>query len=205
MIAMLHGRLLEKGTDSVIIDVGGVAYEVFIPNSIVTDLGSSGEQARLRTHLDVKEDALQLYGFLTKDQLDVFRLLISVGKVGPRTALAVLSVMDPPSFVKAVQEEDVSAFTAVSGIGKKTAQRIILDLAEKVKKRWPSIEGGEGLSSSLASSDTEEGVWKMARNALLAQGFKPSEAEERLAWARAELGEDGSIQNILKEALRFES
>ena len=203
MISMLHGTVVEKGPESVIVDVSGVGYEVFVPGSILLDLGAAGEMVRLRTHLDVKEDALQLYGFLTKEQLDMFRLLLSVNKVGPRTALAVLSVMDVNAVVRAIRGDDDKAFATVSGIGKKTALRIILDLKEKVDKLWGPLASETGAARPLAAEGPHGGIWELARDALLSQGFKMAEVEDRLAWARSELGEKPKIQQVLTEALRF--
>ncbi len=202
MISMLHGTVVEKGGESLIVDVSGVGYEVFVPGSILLDLGAVGEMVRLRTHLDVKEDALTLFGFQSVEQLDMFRLLLSVNKVGPRTALAVLSVMDVTAVVRAVRADNAKAFTAVSGIGKKTAQRIILDLAEKVEKRWGPLAGSSPVAP-LAAEGPHGGIWELARDALISQGFKSAEVEDRLAWARSELGEDAKIQDVLTEALRF--
>ena len=203
MISMLHGVVAEKGLESVIVDVSGVGYEVFVPGSILLDLGDAGEMVRLRTHLDVKEDALQLYGFLTKEQLDMFRLLLSVNKVGPRTALAVLSMMDVNAVVSAIRSDDDKAFAAVSGIGKKTAARIILDLKEKVEKLWGPLATATSSSRQLAAEGPHGGIWELARDALLSQGFKTAEVEDRLAWARSELGDKPKIQEVLTEALRF--
>jgi len=202
MISLLHGTIAEKGPESVIVDAGGVGYEVFVPAGLLLELGAVGAAVRLRTHLDVKDDALVLYGFTTREQLEMFRMLISVGNVGPRSALAVLSVLDVAMVVHAIRNEDVKTFTTVPGIGKKTGQRIIIDLAEKVAKRW-----GPGTGASLPVRGPEGGptggVWELAREALAAQGFKAPEVEERLAWARKKLGDRPDIQAVVVEALRF--
>jgi Holliday junction DNA helicase RuvA len=155
---------------------------------------------RLRTHLDVKEDSLTLFGFLTRDQLDMFRMLTSVARVGSRVALTVLSVLEVEAIAAAVIGGDHAAFDAVPGIGKKLAQRIVLELAEKVGKRWAAASAAP---ASVTARVAAGGAWELARDALLAQGFKAPEVEDRLRWARAKLGDDGRVGDIVREALRF--
>jgi Holliday junction DNA helicase RuvA len=198
MISQIRGILLEKDAESVVIEASGVGYEVFVPANVLLELGIIGEKVTLRTHLDVKEDSLSLYGFMSRDQLDMFRLLISVNKVGPRIAMNVLSVMDVDSIARSIREENVTNFTSVPGIGKKTGQRIILDLADKVAKRWVC-----SVSSPSTVKKGSSQVWSLARNALEAQGFRGGEIEKRLTFARAMLSDDPSIQELLSEALRY--
>jgi Holliday junction DNA helicase RuvA len=199
MIAMLHGTILEKSLESVIVDTQGVGYEVFLPASMLLEIGSVGDSLKLWTHLDVKDDALQLYGFTERRQMEMFRLLISVGQIGPRIALNVLSTMDVAAVVAAIAAQDEKAFTAVPGIGKKTARRIFLDIGEKVGKQF------DGMARTVDSARPRPagGPWDLARKGLAAMGFRPAEVEERLAFARSESGEGATAETIIKEALRM--
>lgn len=200
MISLIQGRVVEKTPESVIVDAGGVGYEVFVPAGVLLEVGATGDVVRLRTHLDVKEDSLTLFGFLTRDQLDMFRMLTSVARVGSRVALTVLSVLEVDAIAAAVIGGDHAAFDAVPGIGKKLAQRIVLELAEKVGKRWPVTSVAP---ASVAAKASAGGAWELARDALLSQGFKAPEVEDRLRWARAKVGDDGRVGDIVREALRF--
>jgi len=200
MIGMLHGTIVEKSLESVIVDVGGLGYEVFVPGSALVEIGSVGERVKFRTHLDVKEDSLQLYGFTDRRELDMFKLLISVGQIGPRIGLNILSMMDVPTIVGAIANSDEKAFTAVSGIGKKTAQRIFLDIGEKVGKHFAS----ESLTGAVSRTPGPKGgSWELARQGLAAMGFRPSEVEARVAYARGSVADEASPEDIIKEALRF--
>jgi len=200
MIAQICGILLEKNVESVIVDACGIGYEIFVPANVLLDIGVTGEKVTLKTHLDVKEDSLLLYGFLAREQLEMFRLLTSVSKIGPKIGLNVLSVMDVDTIARSITEENVANFTAVSGIGNKTGKRIILELAEKVAKRF----GAVGSSTSVASAKgTIAPVWNLARNALEAQGFSSGEVEKRIKWAKSKLGDEPTIQKLLSQALQY--
>jgi len=132
MIAFLRGRILEKQPNRVIVDVNGVGYEVVIPLSTYYDVGDEGSEVALRVHTHVREDALQLYGFITDFERQVFERLISISGIGPKLALAVLSGVDSRDLVIAVQRGDVARLTAIPGIGKKTAERIVLELRDRL-------------------------------------------------------------------------
>jgi len=132
MIAFLRGRILEKQPNRVIVDVNGVGYEVVIPLSTYYDVGDEGSEVALRVHTHVREDALQLYGFITDFERQVFERLIGISGIGPKLALAVLSGVDPRDLVIAVQRGDVARLTAIPGIGKKTAERIVLELRDRL-------------------------------------------------------------------------
>jgi holliday junction DNA helicase RuvA len=132
MIAFLRGRILEKQPNRVIVDVNGVGYDVVIPLSTYYDVGDEGSEVALRVHTHVREDALQLYGFITDFERQVFERLIGISGIGPKLALAVLSGVDPRDLVIAVQRGDVARLTAIPGIGKKTAERIVLELRDRL-------------------------------------------------------------------------
>jgi len=132
MIAFLRGRLLEKHPNRVVVDVSGVGYDVHVPVSSFYGLGEPGGEVSLRIHTHVREDVIALFGFVTALELQLFERLIAVNGIGPRLALAVLSGIEPPDLVQAIQRADVVRLTAIPGIGKKTAERVVLELKDKV-------------------------------------------------------------------------
>jgi len=132
MIAFLRGRILEKQTNRVLVDVNGVGYEVFIPLSTFYDVGDEGAETALRIHTHVREDALQLFGFLTLLERQMFERLIAVSGIGPKLAIAVLSGLETRDLVSAVQRADVARLTTIPGVGKKTAERIVLELKDRL-------------------------------------------------------------------------
>jgi Holliday junction DNA helicase RuvA len=132
MIAFLRGRIFDKQPNRVIVDVQGVGYEVAVPLSTFYDLGDVGADAELRIYTHVREEALQLFGFLTERERQLFERLISISGIGPKLAIAVLSGMDTGDLIAAVQRADVARLTGVPGIGKKTAERIVLELKDRL-------------------------------------------------------------------------
>jgi Holliday junction DNA helicase RuvA len=134
MIAFLRGRVLAKQPNRLIVDVQGVGYEVYVPLSTFYDIGDDGSEISLHVHTHVREEALQLYGFLTSIELQVFEHLIAISGIGPRLAIAVLSGIDTRELVAAVQRADVARLTGVPGIGRKTAERIVLELKDRLAR-----------------------------------------------------------------------
>jgi Holliday junction DNA helicase RuvA len=132
MIAFLRGRIFDKQPNRVIVDVQGVGYEVAVPLSTFYDLGDVGAEAELRIYTHVREEALQLFGFLTERERQLFERLISISGIGPKLAIAVLSGMDTGDLIAAVQRADVARLTGVPGIGRKTAERIVLELKDRL-------------------------------------------------------------------------
>lgn len=198
MIAVIRGTILFKGLHSVVVDTGGVGYEVFVPDTVRAALGEPGEETLLRTHLDVREDALCLYGFETARQLELFRELIKVSGVGPRIAVALLSAYQPGELVGAIVARDLKKLTAVSGLGKKTAQRIFLDLGD----RLAGLGGFEGEASCPVAPSPGGGIWDEAATVLLSQGLKPGEVQTLLAEASGALPETAGLAEIVTHALR---
>jgi Holliday junction DNA helicase RuvA len=133
MIAFLRGRLLEKHPNRVVVDVNGVGYDVQVPVSSFYGLGEAGCEVGLRIHTHVREDAISLFGFGSALELQLFERLIAVSGIGPKVALAVLSGIEPPDLLQAVQRSDVARLTAIPGIGKKTAERIVLELKDRLQ------------------------------------------------------------------------
>jgi len=184
MIAFLDGRIADKGADRVVLDVGGVGYEVLVPVSTARKLPAVGRDARVYTRMHVRDDAMQLFGFATSDERTLFDLLITVTGVGPKVALGFLSALSPDALRHAIVAGDVAALTVVPGVGKKVAQRVALDLKDKL--------GGDVV--------VLEGPLVDVREALLSLGLSPQEASEAIA-ALAPEG-DHAVEELLREALQ---
>ena len=191
MIATIRGKMVYKTPTSVILDVSGVGFQVLIPLSSFNALGEVGDEVQLITHLHVREDALQLFGFITQEERWLFTLLISVSGVGPKLAQGVLSGISVGDFQLAVQREDSTALSRVPGIGKKTAERLIVELRDKMD----SI-GEEKRSHLGRSSAHEEAVL-----ALCSLGYKRNKAEDVI---HKLLNQDSSlsIEEVIRRALR---
>lgn len=198
MIAFLAGQLVEALPTHVVVDVNGVGYEVFIPLSSFDKLPVPGNPLRLLTHLAVREDAHVLYGFATAGERDLFRLLINtVSGVGPKLALNILSGMTPVAFRGAIASGDVKALSRISGVGKKTAERLVVELRDKVgaSGAWEAASTQHGLSA--ADQKINDAVL-----ALIALDFKPPEAHDAVRAAQAVLGEQASIEELVRAALK---
>ncbi len=160
MIAFLRGRVLEKQPNRVIVDVQGVGYEVHVPLSTYYQIGEPGDEVALRVHTHVREESLQLYGFSTDLERQLFERLIAISGIGPKLAIAVLSGMEPPDLVAAVQRGDVARLTGIPGIGKKTAERIVLEMKDRVAQlvvaapgeAAPAVSEGDRLRADLLSA-----------------------------------------------------
>lgn len=192
MIGRLHGRIIEAAPNEVLLDVGGVGYEVDIPLSTFERISGSTEAVTLFTHLAVREDAQQLFGFAERADRDLFREIIKVKGVGPRLALTILSGMPGNQLIQCVHHKDIKALTAISGVGKKTAEQLVLDLSGKL----PDIAMAELDSTATRSAS---GNMADAEAALIGLGFKPQEAS--LALARVE-DENADVETLIKQALK---
>lgn len=194
MIARLCGRLVEKQPSCVILDVSGVGYEVHVPLSTFYGLGDVGAEVTLRVHTHVREDVLSLFGFATALEQRIFERLIAVSGIGPRLALAVLSGIEPPDLVRAVRGGDVARLTAIPGVGKKTAERIALEL----KDRLPPVV--EADAAPGAASPSPGDLRQDVLSALLNLGYHRPLAE-RAVEAALKSG-DRSFEQTLRHALR---
>lgn len=170
MIATLHGKLQSIGSDCAIIDVGGIGFQVYMPTSTLSTLGSIGKEVRLHTHLHVREDNVTLYGFGSADELSLFHSLISVSGLGPKTAMAMLSAMEADKLAITIASGNAELLTTIPGIGKKTANRLILELKEKI---------GAGWITSPTAQIAEENTDVLA--ALTALGYSIAEAARAVA------------------------
>jgi Holliday junction DNA helicase RuvA len=195
VIAHLRGHILEKHPNRIVVDVGGVGYDVFVPLSTFYGLGDAGTEISLRIHTHVREDALALYGFGTNLEQDLFERLIGVSGIGPKVALGVLSGIEPLELMRAIERGDVARLTAIPGVGKKTSERIVLEL----KDRLPRVEVaavGAGEAATAASLVRDDVL-----SALVNLGYHRPLAEKAVASAIRIVG-DGEFERTLKQALR---
>jgi Holliday junction DNA helicase RuvA len=191
VIARIEGVLVEKMPEAVVLDVQGVGYEVRVPLSTFLELPDAGKTISLRVHTYVRQDALHLYGFRSDAERAAFRLLLGTSGVGPRLALALLSGISVAKLVAAVRSGDVAALRGVPGVGNKTAQRILVELRDKVDKL--------GLPEAAAPSDD---VKAATVSALLNLGYPRSQAEKVVRAALEQLGERPALEDLVREALR---
>lgn len=195
MIAHLRGRVLRKEPQEVVVDVSGVGYRVTIPVSTFYRLGDEGSEVSLLTHTHVREDALALFGFLTAGEQDLFEKLISVAGVGPKLAINVLSGIEAPDLMAALKSSDVARLTRIPGVGKKTAERLVLELKDKMPVLLPAPEA-EAQEQSPAASPREDLV-----SALVHLGYSRPEAERGVDRALKEDG-GGRFEDLLRRTLR---
>jgi holliday junction DNA helicase RuvA len=195
MIANLRGRLLEKQPNRVIVDVNGVGYDVHVPLSTFYEMAEPGAEIALRIHTHVREDALLLYGFATRLELQIFERLISVSGIGPKLALAVLSGLEPNELVAAIRTANVARLTGIPGIGKKTAERIGLELKDKMGSFAPAE------SAAAVPIDDTETLRTDLLSALINLGYHRPLAERAVSAALTK-GSNGSFEATLKLALR---
>lgn len=200
MITHLNGHLVDALPSLVTIDVHGVGYEVLIPLSSFDRLPPVGHEVRLLTHLAIREDAHVLYGFLTAPERDLFRLLIhTVSGIGPKIALGVLSGLPIDSFRAAVLSQDVKALSSISGVGRKTAERIVVELKDKLGAFPTGTLPGKSTPSPLPAAEARLAD---AAAALVALGVKPADAQESVRAAVAVLGPDSTVEQLVRACLR---
>jgi Holliday junction DNA helicase RuvA len=198
MISFLHGKLVDALPTQVTVDVNGVGYDVLIPLSSFDKLPQPGGDVKLLTHLAVREDAHVLYGFATLAERELFRLLINnVSGIGPKTALNILSGMNAVTFRGAVAGGDVKSLSQISGVGKKTAERIVVELRDKV-----GAAGAWEASSAARSLSASDQKVNDAVLALMALGFKQPDAHESVRAAQTMLGEQTSVEALVRAALK---
>jgi len=194
VIGRLRGTLLEKTPPGLLIDVQGVGYELDASMTTHYALPKTGDPVELFTHLVVREDAQLLYGFATLSERRLFRLLLSVNGVGAKVALSILSGMTPDEFLQCVATSDIARLTKVPGIGKKTAERLVFDLKDKVDAPLDAAGGGLGAASGGATGSARA----QAEDALMALGYKQAEAEKLL---KRTATENQSVEEMIRAAL----
>jgi Holliday junction DNA helicase RuvA len=198
MIGRLKGIIVDKNAPQIIIDINGLGYEVETPLSTFCRL-RLGETEVLWTHLVVREDAQLLYGFSEKEERALFRLLLKISGVGPKLALALLSGMEPNAFLRCIESEDISTLTKIPGVGKKTAERLMIELRDRIKDLMPhSATPSERLTLTSPLSPVAE-----AEQALMALGYKPLEAQKAVALVKNQHDDTaGLIRAALKAMIK---
>ncbi len=197
MIGYLEGKLRHKAPDTIIIDVGGVGYFVHVSLSTFYDLPDIGQAVCLNVHTHVREDALQLYGFRTAAEKEMFLHLITVNGVGPRLAVNILSGISPDDLRRVVLNQEYQRLKGIPGVGKKIAERLVMELRDKLKLKRDRAD------EERAFASCDHGAYTDAFSALLNLGYRAGEAEKALKKAQERLDESPPLENLLKEALRF--
>ena len=189
MISSIQGALEARGPDYAVVNVGGIGLQLFMPTPTLGGLGEVGRQVRIHTHLYFKEDTIALYGFGSPEEVRLFRMLLDVAGMGPRTALSALSVMSPSDLVAAIASEDIDTLVRIPGVGRKTAARIVLELKGTLEKEWVAVPG---LAAGLLDGD--------ALAALATLGY--GQAEARTALAAVEDAEGLPLEEKVRRALQ---
>ncbi|MGI8641230.1 MAG: Holliday junction branch migration protein RuvA [Pyrinomonadaceae bacterium] len=200
MIAYLSGKLLEKEANTVIVDVNGVGYDVMIPLSTFYDLGEIGEDVSLRIFTYVREDTLQLFGFKTIRERELFLLLISVSGIGPKSAITALSGMSADEIISAIRQNNLARLNSIPGVGKKTAERLVIELRDKIVKL--SAVASEEMKSEGIPQMSGDDVYDDAISALINLGYQRNAAEKALKQAMQE-GTEMSVQKLLRRSLQL--
>lgn len=202
MIAHLSGTLLSKQATSVILDVGGVGYEVTIPLSTFYDLEDAGSDVQLRIYTHVREDALQLYGFKTVRERELFLRLISVSGIGPKLGITLLSGMSADEMISSIRTNNLARLTLIPGVGRKTAERLVVELRDKIASLSAADEDQTAAASGLAATITsEDAVRSDALSALLNLGYQRGAAEKAIT-AAIDDGASLTVESLLRSSLR---
>jgi holliday junction DNA helicase RuvA len=196
MIAFLRGRVLEKHPNRVIVDVAGVGYDVAVPLSTFYVTGDPGSEILLRVHTHVREDQLSLYGFVTPLELTVFERLIGISGIGPKLGIAVLSGIEPRELITAVQRGDIGRLTRIPGVGKKTAERIILELRDRLPKAI------EAAGADAASTPQADEVWRDDLVSALTNLGYHRQAIDKVVDKHLSSGREQTFQDLLRSALK---
>lgn len=195
MISYIKGTLVEKSPARIAIEVCGLGYEILIPLSSYDALGEEGSEVRVHTHFHVREDAHQLFGFVSRKELRLFEMLISISGIGPRSALTILSGASVDDLCGAIVREEVGFLTSISGVGKKTAQRLIVELKSRISEEDARL--GEGGGPSESRDNVTEAV-----QALIALGFKRPAARKAVEQCVRDSSGDPSVEELIRGALR---
>jgi Holliday junction DNA helicase RuvA len=198
MIAFLSGKLLEKQANSVILDVGGVGYEVTIPLSTYYELGDAGSEVQLRIYTHVREDAIQLFGFSTVRERELYLRLISVQGIGARSGITMLSGMSGDEIIDAIRTNDLARLTRIPGVGRKTAERLVIELRDKIAEFFSDV--GPVIHDEAASEANS--VFDDALSALVNLGYQRQSAEKALKQAVQD-GTEISVQKLLRRGLQI--
>jgi len=197
MYAYIKGILEAKGADYIVLEAGGIGYKIFVPLSTLNAAGQAGREFKVYTSLYVREDVMSLFGFATQEELNMFELLRTVSGVGPKVALAIISAVSPSRFGLAVITEDVKTLTMAQGVGKKMAQRIILELKDKIKKE--QIDMAQGALPDTSEELPGKSRLSEAVSALMVLGYTSAEASRAVA---AAYSDDLDLETIIRNSLK---
>ena len=195
MLAYIKGELTAITTEYVVIEAGGLGYKVFMPETAIERLGEIGKTVKVHTYYKVREDDISIFGFNTQEELRMFELLLSVSGVGAKTAVVKISTIEPSNFAFAVISEDISELVKIPGIGKKSAQRIVLELKDKLKKEAISVEADTKVNNKASNNNDEV---KEAMSALQVLGYTNKEIEK--AFEKIEKA-DNNVEELIKKGL----
>ena len=199
MISYIRGKLVAVEKEKVIIDVGGVGYGIFMPESAIGLLPQMGNEVKLHTYLNVREDAMQLFGFLTRDDLEIFKLLIGVSGIGPKVGLSILSKLTADDLRFAIMSGDSKAISAAPGIGKKTAEKVIIELKDKLDIEQILNPSGSETKSAIKMDSSANEVQSEAVQALVALGYGSTESLKAVNKVNSE---NMTVEEVLKQALK---
>ena len=200
MIAFLSGKLLEKQANTAIVDVAGVGYEVSIPLSTFYELGDVGSDVQLRIYTHVREDAIQLFGFKTLRERELYLRLISVQGVGAKSGITMLSGMSADEIIMAIRTDNIARLVTIPGVGRKTAERLVIELRDKVGEL--ALDGSAPRDKASGSPETGDAVFDDALSALINLGYQRSAAEKALRTA-AHDGTEMTVQKLLRRSLQL--
>ena len=201
MIGRIRGILIEKQPTDIQVEVAGIAYEVQVPMSTLFKLPEVGDAVTLHTHFVVREDAQQLFGFIELKDKTLFRTLIKVNGVGPKMALGILSSVDSDALVGLVLNNDIAALVAMPGIGKKTAERLVIELRDKIKD-WETAAGSAAVTGAKAASPNAASAAREAETALVSLGYKLPQAARAIAAVQKDRPEIVSSEELIRFALK---
>jgi len=197
VIAYIKGTVQQQSEQGLVLENQGIGYIIGMSASTMGRLPGKGEQAQVYTYMQVKEDDISLYGFVSQEELSLFRLLISISGIGPKVGMAILGIMSPQQVLSAIADGDAVAFSRVPGVGKKTAQRITLELQDKISSPLSTAQSASGMGAALASSEKQDAI-----EALTGLGYGRSESLKAvLAVATEEMSVDQIIRLALKKLM----
>ncbi len=201
MIDFIRGKVVHREEDYVVMDVGPIGYRVFCPNPY--QIGKDGAETIVYTHHHVREDAILLYGFSSRDEQALFRTLLDVSGIGPRVALGILAAGNPSAIVASIQQENIVYLTKLPGIGRKTAQRIILDLKDKMGSFGAEyVQTASGDDAMSAAEPTGATPWSEAKQGLIALGYTETETAQAFASIRSQMNDTDTVDSLIKKALK---
>ena len=197
MIAHLTGKLTHKSPDHIVVDVNGVGYQVFVPLSTFYALPDVGREVSLNIHTHLREAALKLFGFYTEEELKIFEQLITINKVGPKLAVTILSGMPPADLLSAINSSDVGKLNTIPGIGRKMAERLTLEMRDKL------ADISREFAAKTEGSVPHNGLFDDALSALVNLGYKKNEVEKTLKSVYSQEKQTGSLENLIKKSLNL--